>query len=96
MARRRPKVGLFLPTGEVVLGGATVGWSDLLEFARRAEDLSFDSLWVPDHVLLGQGDERDAMTSAIYIWARRSQRLALAQLAGSAAPWVDHKLILKR
>ncbi len=59
--RRSPKVGLFLPTGEIMLGGATAGWSQLLELARRAEDLGFDSLWFPDHVLLGRGDGSDAI-----------------------------------
>jgi probable F420-dependent oxidoreductase len=54
---RSPEVGLFLPTGEIMLGGATAGWRDLLEFARRAEELGFDSLWLPDHVLLGREDE---------------------------------------
>jgi alkanesulfonate monooxygenase SsuD/methylene tetrahydromethanopterin reductase-like flavin-dependent oxidoreductase (luciferase family) len=28
-------------------GGATAGWSNLLDLARQAEDLGFDSLWVP-------------------------------------------------
>jgi probable F420-dependent oxidoreductase len=58
---RSPKVGLFLPTGEIMLGGATAGWSHLLELARRAEDLGFDSLWVPDHFLLGSDDDSDAI-----------------------------------
>jgi alkanesulfonate monooxygenase SsuD/methylene tetrahydromethanopterin reductase-like flavin-dependent oxidoreductase (luciferase family) len=61
MSSRSPKVGLFLPTGEIMLGGATAGWRDLLELARRAEDLGFDSLWLPDHVLLGRGAESDAI-----------------------------------
>jgi probable F420-dependent oxidoreductase len=56
-----PRIGLFLPTGEVMLGGATAGWQDLLDLARRAEDLGFDSLWIPDHVLLGRGDGSDAI-----------------------------------
>src|SRR5215212_9906588 len=58
---RSPKVGLFLPTGERMAGGATVSWSELLELARRAEDLGFDSLWLPDHVLLGSDDESQAI-----------------------------------
>jgi probable F420-dependent oxidoreductase len=56
---RSPKVGLFLPTGEIMLGGVTAGWSNLLELARRAEDLGFDSLWVPDHFLLGSDDDSE-------------------------------------
>ncbi len=53
---RSPKVGLFLPLGEAMLGGTTAGWPDLLALARRAEELGFDSLWLPDHLLLGRGD----------------------------------------
>ena len=56
---RSLKVGLFLPIGEGMLGGATSGWLDLLDFARRAEDLGFDSLWVPDHFLLGSDDDSE-------------------------------------
>jgi alkanesulfonate monooxygenase SsuD/methylene tetrahydromethanopterin reductase-like flavin-dependent oxidoreductase (luciferase family) len=50
---RRPlKVGLNLPTVEGTLAGKTASWADLLAFAQRAEALGFDSLWVPDHLLL--------------------------------------------
>ena len=52
---RAPKVGLFLPAGESMLGGATARWDDLLALARRAEELGFDSLWLPDHVLFEAG-----------------------------------------
>jgi probable F420-dependent oxidoreductase len=52
---RSPKVGLFLPTGEIMMGGATARWGDLLAIAHRAEELGFDSLWLPDHVLLQLG-----------------------------------------
>src|SRR5205085_12519529 len=51
--QRRPlKVGVNLPTVEGTLAGKTAGWADLLAFAQRAEALGFDSLWVPDHLLL--------------------------------------------
>ncbi len=39
-AARPLKVGLFLPVGEAMMGGATAGWGDLLAIARRAEDLA--------------------------------------------------------
>ena len=58
---RSPKVGLFLPTGELMAGGATAGWSNLLGLARRAEDLGFDSVWVPDHFLLGSDNDSEAI-----------------------------------
>jgi probable F420-dependent oxidoreductase len=34
-----------------MLDGATPRWSDLQAMARLAEDVGFDSLWFPDHVL---------------------------------------------
>jgi alkanesulfonate monooxygenase SsuD/methylene tetrahydromethanopterin reductase-like flavin-dependent oxidoreductase (luciferase family) len=50
---RRPlKVGVNLPTVEGSLAGKTPGWENIAAFARQAEDLGFDSLWVPDHLLL--------------------------------------------
>jgi alkanesulfonate monooxygenase SsuD/methylene tetrahydromethanopterin reductase-like flavin-dependent oxidoreductase (luciferase family) len=50
---RRPlKVGINLPTTEGALSGKTASWADLFAFAERAEALGFDSLWVPDHLLL--------------------------------------------
>ena len=53
------KVGINLPTTEGALSGKTPKWADLLAFAERAEVLGFDSLWVPDHLLLRwQGQTR--------------------------------------
>jgi hypothetical protein len=50
---RRPlKVGINLPTTEGNMAGKTAKWADLFAFAERAEALGFDSLWVPDHLLL--------------------------------------------
>jgi probable F420-dependent oxidoreductase len=49
------KVGLFLPAAEGVTGGRTPGWTDLLALARRAEAVGFDSLWLPDHLLVRLG-----------------------------------------
>ena len=50
---RRPlKVGINLPTTEGGLAGKTASWADLFAFAERAEGLGFDSLWVPDHLLV--------------------------------------------
>src|SRR5690349_17989828 len=50
---RRPlKVGLFVDAvGMTTPDGRTPRWSDILAFARAAEDAGFDSLWVPDHLL---------------------------------------------
>ena len=51
--QKRPlKVGINLPTTEGAIAGKTPRWSDLFAFAERAEALGFDSLWVPDHLLV--------------------------------------------
>jgi alkanesulfonate monooxygenase SsuD/methylene tetrahydromethanopterin reductase-like flavin-dependent oxidoreductase (luciferase family) len=53
LLRRHPiKVGINLPITEGALAGKTASWVDLFAFAERAEALGFDSLWVPDHLLL--------------------------------------------
>jgi alkanesulfonate monooxygenase SsuD/methylene tetrahydromethanopterin reductase-like flavin-dependent oxidoreductase (luciferase family) len=50
---KRPlKVGINLPTTEGAMAGKTARWADLFAFAERAEALGFDSLWVPDHLLI--------------------------------------------
>jgi probable F420-dependent oxidoreductase len=47
----RLKIGLFLPAFEYMMDGRTARWADLLAMVRRAEDLGFDSVWVPEHFL---------------------------------------------
>ena len=42
------KVGLILPTWTGSLGGRTPRWPELLGLTRLAEDVGFDSLWLPD------------------------------------------------
>ena len=50
-ASGRLKVGLLLPLIEKTMGGRSGGWPELLAYARAAESLGFDSLWLPDHLL---------------------------------------------
>ncbi len=50
------KVGLLLPQAEGRFGGETARWTDLLEMARLAEDVGFDSVWTIDHVILAYPD----------------------------------------
>jgi probable F420-dependent oxidoreductase len=45
-------IGVILPLFEDGLNGKSPTWPDLVEFARVAEDIGFDSLWVPDHLVL--------------------------------------------
>jgi alkanesulfonate monooxygenase SsuD/methylene tetrahydromethanopterin reductase-like flavin-dependent oxidoreductase (luciferase family) len=50
---KRPlKVGINLPATEGALEGTTARWADLFAIASQAEALGFDSLWVPDHLLV--------------------------------------------
>ena len=52
-APNRPRLGLFLPTIEGLLGdGWAPAWSELREIARTAETIGFDALFVPDHLLM--------------------------------------------
>ena len=53
-APRRPlQIGLALDTlGLMTLDATPQRWPDLLALARRAEEASFDSLWIPDRLIL--------------------------------------------
>jgi alkanesulfonate monooxygenase SsuD/methylene tetrahydromethanopterin reductase-like flavin-dependent oxidoreductase (luciferase family) len=55
--RERLKVGLSLPSVEDWMGGRSASAADLLALARLAEDLGFDSVWVPDHFTFEGIDE---------------------------------------
>jgi probable F420-dependent oxidoreductase len=56
VASRRPlKVGVTVPVQEGELAGATARWSDFVQYARLAEEVGFDALWVPDHLLWRDG-----------------------------------------
>jgi probable F420-dependent oxidoreductase len=51
-ARRRPfKLGLFVPHFEQPWNGSCLRWADIASMARRAEEIGFDSFWLPDHLL---------------------------------------------
>lgn len=56
-SKRPLKVGVNLPITEGALMGKTASWPDLLAFAQRAEALGFDSIWVPDHLLVQWQDQ---------------------------------------
>ena len=78
MVGRPLKVGVYLPVLEARGSGHpadfTRRWPDLLAMARRAEELGFDSLWLPDHLLFRwPGEER-----AQGIWECWSLLAALA------------------
>jgi alkanesulfonate monooxygenase SsuD/methylene tetrahydromethanopterin reductase-like flavin-dependent oxidoreductase (luciferase family) len=46
------KIGLELPVAERRARNDIPGWADIRAMALRAEELSFDSIWVEDHLLL--------------------------------------------
>jgi len=52
------KLGLMLQVGEGALeAGATARWPDLREMATVAEDVGFNTLFVPDHLLFRRSPE---------------------------------------
>jgi probable F420-dependent oxidoreductase len=49
---RRPfKIGVFVPHWENPWNGCAPRWADIAAIARRAEEVGFDSFWLPDHLL---------------------------------------------
>ncbi len=74
--RGRPlEIGLGMPTFEGYLdGGRAPRWSELLRFAQRAEELGYDALWMPDHLIL-EGVEED---ERVGLWDAFSLLAALA------------------
>lgn len=58
---QRRKIGIFLPTSEYMMDGQTAHWTDLLAMVRRAEDLGFDSAWIPEHLIFHH-DQPDTWT----------------------------------
>lgn len=46
------KLGLALPQYDYSLPDARIDWPQLRDWAQRAEDLGFDSIWLSDHLFL--------------------------------------------
>lgn len=55
------KVGLILPTWTGSLDGRTPRWTDILGLAGLAEDVGFDSLWLPDMLRYRFGEGIDPL-----------------------------------
>jgi probable F420-dependent oxidoreductase len=51
------RVGLFLTPMEDRASGTTTRWRDVLAMAKLAESAGFDSLWLPDHLIVQWGWE---------------------------------------
>jgi alkanesulfonate monooxygenase SsuD/methylene tetrahydromethanopterin reductase-like flavin-dependent oxidoreductase (luciferase family) len=52
MGHNRPfKIGVFIPHFEQPWNGKTIGWEQIRTVATTAEEVGFDSVWLPDHLL---------------------------------------------
>jgi alkanesulfonate monooxygenase SsuD/methylene tetrahydromethanopterin reductase-like flavin-dependent oxidoreductase (luciferase family) len=51
------EIGLVLPLWDSFLDGSTTRWVDIRSLALRAEELGFDTVWVPDELLWRPTDE---------------------------------------
>ena len=78
-ASRSFKIGLIVPVFEGGFAGETARWPDLVAFARLAEDAGFDSLWIPDHLLM-----RDDEGSTSGMWESWSLLSGLAAVTHRA------------
>jgi alkanesulfonate monooxygenase SsuD/methylene tetrahydromethanopterin reductase-like flavin-dependent oxidoreductase (luciferase family) len=87
-SKRPLKVGINLPTTEGAMGGKTARWADLFAFAERAEMLGFDSLWVPDHLLIRWQEQTHGIWecwSLLAALATVTHRLELGSLVACTA-----------
>ncbi len=48
---RQLEIGLVLPMGDSFVDGATARWVEIRHLAIRAQDIGFDTVWVPDELL---------------------------------------------
>ena len=94
------KVGAVVPIGDG--DGGTPGapsWREIRGFAQRAEELGFDSVWAPDHLLPhldavgGPGAIHEAWT-LVSALAASTSRIDIGTLV-IAAPWRNPALLAK-
>jgi len=52
VSERPLKVGAFIPVVKREMDGDSPRGADVLAMARIAEAVGFDSVWVPDHLLI--------------------------------------------
>lgn len=83
--RQRPlKVGLFLPLWEESTSGKVPAWTEVLARAQLAEAVGFDSIWLPDHLILRFSDAEPEGVwegwSVLAALAAATDRIALGPL----------------
>jgi alkanesulfonate monooxygenase SsuD/methylene tetrahydromethanopterin reductase-like flavin-dependent oxidoreductase (luciferase family) len=49
---RQLEVGFLLMPSEDATTGVAPRWSEMLAMVRRAEELGYDSVWIPDHLII--------------------------------------------
>jgi hypothetical protein len=58
------------------MDGRTARWTDILAMAQKAEEVGFDSIWIPDHLLLGlRPGQTSVNTALITYWQALAEPL---------------------
>lgn len=68
------------------MDGRTARWMDIVDMAHQAEAVGFDSIWLPDHLLMQQGEESVGMWECLTMLsalAAATSRIAITPGAGS-------------
>ena len=55
------KIGFCLPHETDAMGGDTASGAQIMQFARRAEEVGFDSVWLVDHFCYSAAGELEAL-----------------------------------
>jgi len=87
---QRPlSVGLFLPLWEESTSGKVPAWTEVLARAQLAEAVGFDSIWLPDHLILRFSDAEPEGVwegwSVLAALAAATNRIALGPLVACAS-----------
>ncbi len=99
------KIGIYLDLGEYPSDYAAATsyrrpegrrWADILEKARLAEALGFDSLWIPDHLIFANDEGRTEgfweCTSMLAALAASTEKVGRTAVDTYAVSTVQEKL----